>query len=315
MTSGLLVVDKPLRWTSFDVIRRVRAWTKEKRVGHTGTLDPMATGVLVVAVGNATKWIPFLVGGTKVYEASIHLGIQTNTDDAASESIVLHEAPLSQVQALSPEEIKAALQSQEGWREQAPPWFSAKKVEGVRMYQQARQVSTWNDPDALAPLLQQQASKHKTVWIEKIELLQVALPLVKIRVFCGAGTYIRSIARDLGKQLGVGGHLASLRRTQVGTLSLQEATTGIDSPEVPALRWIPYSQALSSFNHLQIDTQEVTRLQQGVLLPSLRQRLESVSQKTLSPESPWVILCKSQESPVGVVRQEQGTWKIARVFF
>lgn len=316
MTSGILVVDKPLHWTSFDVVRRVRTWTQEKRVGHTGTLDPMATGVLVVAVGRATRWIPFLLGGNKVYEASIHLGVETNTDDAAPESIVLQQAPPERVQALSMEQIKTALHGQEGMREQVPPLFSAKKIAGVRLYEQARQVDSWENTETLTALARQQTSKQKTIWIESIELLEVSLPILRIRVTCGAGTYIRSLARDVGKQLGVGGHLAALRRTQVGALSLREVTAGIDSSKPPPLRWVPSLQALSYLEQVQINAQETIRLQQGILLPSVIERLESTAPRPPSPDMPHpcVVLYDASANPAGAVTKEQNEWKIARVF-
>ena len=209
---GLLVIDKPLGLTSMGVVRRVRhaAGGKVKgpnklKVGHAGTLDPLATGVLVVCIGRATGLVEQLMGGVKVYETSIDLGAFTASDDA--------EMPRQEVAVQAPptaEQVDAALAQQTGVIEQVPPNFSAVHVEGRRAYQAARKGEALE----LRP---------KQVRIDSIERLAYDWPRLDLRITCGRGTYIRSIARDLGHLLGTGGHLTALRRTAVGPYTLDQA--------------------------------------------------------------------------------------------
>jgi tRNA pseudouridine55 synthase len=200
--NGLLVVDKPLGWSSMDVVRHVRRATGMKKVGHAGTLDPLATGVVIACIGRATKAVPRLMGMTKVYEGEVDLSAFTTTDD--------REGPREDVAvAAEPDEatLRAAIEGFVGLVEQVPPVFSAVHVEGQRAYKMARRGE--------AVVL-----KPRTVRIDAIELLGYAWPIARLRISCGQGTYIRSLARDLGKKLGTGGHLASLRRTAVGEYTL-----------------------------------------------------------------------------------------------
>lgn len=208
---GLLVIDKPLGWSSMDAVRKVR-WAAGKakgrgrqKVGHAGTLDPLATGVLVVCLGRATKLVDELMDQTKVYEASVDLGAFTASDDA--------EMPREEVAVQDPptvDQIDAALSAMIGEVQQMPPMFSAVHIEGGRAYQAARQ----GEAVRLGP---------RTVRIDAIERLGYAWPMLDLRITCGKGTYIRSIARDLGQALGTGGHLTKLVRTASGGHSLDQA--------------------------------------------------------------------------------------------
>jgi tRNA pseudouridine55 synthase len=204
--TGVLPVDKPEGPTSHDVVARVRRALKTRAVGHTGTLDPFASGLLLVCVGPATRLAEYLTGLPKTYVATMRLGAATDTDDLTGEVIGASD----EWHSVTRERIDAALQAQVGTIEQLPPIYSAKKVDGERMYAAARRG------EALE-------RKPSTVTIHAIRLLGIDLPDVEFEVECGAGTYIRAIARDAGDLLGVGGHLRTLRRTCVGPHTVDRA--------------------------------------------------------------------------------------------
>ena len=218
--SGFLVIDKPAGITSHDVVAKIRKRFATKRVGHAGTLDPMATGVLVLGVGIATKLLQFIVAGTKRYEATIRLGIRKTTDDREGETI-------SQVDAnhLSDQEIKSALTNFVGLIQQVPSSVSAIKVDGKRAYELVRAGATVEL--AARPV---EISELKVIEIHRAEHLEI-----DIEVACSAGTYIRAIARDLGDALGVGGHLVSLRRTLVAPFAIDNAAGMEDAPLLPVV--------------------------------------------------------------------------------
>ena len=203
--TGVLIVDKPGGITSFDVVARVRRALGERRVGHTGTLDPMATGVLPVCVGEATKLVPFLVSGEKEYEAEARLGVTTDTLDATgrvtSETMATH---------VSRADVERVLQGFVGTIAQTPPMHSALRVGGRRLYELARQGL-------------EVEREARPVVVHAVELQRCEPPLVVFRVRCGKGTYVRSLVGDLGERLGVGAHLTALRRTRVGAFSLADA--------------------------------------------------------------------------------------------
>jgi tRNA pseudouridine55 synthase len=227
--SGLVIVDKPAGWTSHDVVARIRRLAGTKRVGHAGTLDPMATGVLVVGVGKATRLLGHLMLTEKEYSATIRLGQATDTDDADGQ--VIASSPASGVSA---ETLSAAVAALTGEIEQVPPGISAIKVAGQRAYRLTR--------DGAAPQL-----AARPVTVRALNVLAVrevgALLDVDVDVICSRGTYIRALARDLGTALGTGGHLTMLRRTRVGPYDLSAARTiddlagGLDQPgaELPVV--------------------------------------------------------------------------------
>lgn len=203
--TGLLVVDKPLGWSSMDVVRRVRRAAGNAKVGHAGTLDPLATGVVVCCLGNATKLIDSLMGLTKVYEAEVDLSAFTPTDDREGEREEVAVAAEPTLDAL-----RHALARFIGEIDQRPPAFSAIHVNGQRAYKLARRGEDVN-------------LGTRRVRIDAIELLHYDWPIATLRITCGKGTYIRSLARELGEALGTGGHLAALRRTAVGPYDLTNA--------------------------------------------------------------------------------------------
>lgn len=220
---GVLFIDKPAGVTSHDVVARVRKIIGEKRVGHTGTLDPFATGVLVILVGRATRLAQFLSGAEKEYEAVIRFGYATETGDATGARVENESHAMTQrPQSLREDEINAAMSSLRGEIEQVPPMYSAKKIAGRKLYELARRG-------------EEVERKTLRVTISEFKLVPVAGEMPKtntdgtidlqVRVVCSAGTYIRTLAEDLGSRLGVPAHLARLRRTRAGRFNIQDAIT------------------------------------------------------------------------------------------
>jgi tRNA pseudouridine55 synthase len=211
----VLVIDKPAGPTSHDVVARIRRVLGERRVGHTGTLDPTATGVLALVVGRATRLAKFLSSATKTYEAEIRLGISTDTHDAGGAAVgAAYRGPWP-----SREEISRAIELFRGELVQQPPAFSAKKVGGRRSYQIARSASRAGTGTTLT------LPRAVLVTVHAIDLVAVDADRVSLRIDCSAGFYVRSLAHDLGQRLGIGGHLAALRRTRSGDFSLAQALT------------------------------------------------------------------------------------------
>lgn len=201
---GLLNIDKPLGLTSHDVVQQVRRLTGVRRVGHAGTLDPLATGVLVLGLGRATRLLEYVVGCAKVYETTVRLGQTTTTYDAEGE--IIAERPV----AVETEQLRAALTEFVGDISQIPPQYAAVKIAGTPLYRYARRGETVAVPPRL-------------VSIHALELLGRDGPEITLRVACSSGVYIRSLAHDLGERLGCGGHVIALRRTQVGAFAAADA--------------------------------------------------------------------------------------------
>jgi tRNA pseudouridine55 synthase len=268
---GVLNIDKPEGWTSHDVVARVRRLMCERRVGHTGTLDPFATGVLVVLVGRATRLAQYLAGATKEYEAVIRLGYATDTGDATGErrsfEIESAKAPPEGL-SWSDEEIEEALDALRGRIAQVPPMYSAKKVQGRKLYELARQgVEIPRTP----------------VWvtIHELEALRDAGQLLScarasdstrdlsVRVRCSAGTYVRTLAESIGERLGVGAHLASLRRTSAGDFKIADSRTlddlkkAAEENQAASLLLSP-DAALSNMPFVHLTADEARRARHGM---------------------------------------------------
>lgn len=226
---GLLIIDKPAGITSHDVVAKVRHILHERRVGHTGTLDPFATGVLAILVGRATRLAQFLSGVEKEYEAVIRLGYATDTGDVtgkriASENESIHPPGMSNDAAppWSRAQLEDALESLRGELDQVPPMYSAKKQDGRKLYELARRGEEVERKPVRVCVYQFEAMKPTG------ELLKDNLDGTfdfEVRVACSSGTYVRTLAEDFGKRLGVGAHLAELRRTRVGDFSIHQAQT------------------------------------------------------------------------------------------
>ncbi len=223
---GLIVVDKPGGMTSHDVVARVRRLARTRRVGHGGTLDPMATGVLVIGVGRATRLLTYVIGAGKSYLATIRLGQATVTDDA--EGDVIASTPAGQV---TDDAIRAALSALTGDVEQVPSAVSAIKIDGQRAYKRVRAGESVDLPARPVTISRLDVRAIRRDGVDVVD--------VDIDVTCSSGTYVRAIARDAGLALGVGGHLTALRRTAVGGFTLTEAATLDDlerrAPEVVTL--------------------------------------------------------------------------------
>lgn len=204
---GILNIDKPAGWTSHDVVGKVRRLLGQKSVGHAGTLDPLATGVLLVCVGQATRLAEYLMAGEKVYRATIQLGVETDTYDV--DGAVVSTAPIPH---LTREDLNAALAQFVGDIEQVPPAYSAIKQDGVPAYRRARR----GESVVMAP---------RRTTIADISLLEWTAPHLIMDVACAPGTYIRSLAHDLGAALGCGAALAALRRMQSGRFRVEDAVT------------------------------------------------------------------------------------------
>lgn len=219
--NGTLIMDKPAGLTSHDVVARVRKIIGERRVGHTGTLDPFATGVLVILVGKATRLLQFLNGAEKEYEAVIRFGYATDTGDLTGQRLEA-DADIQAARRLGEADIETAMASLRGEITQVPPMYSAKKVKGQKLYELARRGEH----------VEREPTKVSIIEFHAIEANGQLLTThddgiadLKVHVVCSAGTYVRTLAEDLGKQLGFGAHLAELRRTRAGRFKIESAIT------------------------------------------------------------------------------------------
>ncbi len=250
--SGVVVVDKPSGPTSFDVVRRVKGLFKAKRCGHTGTLDPSATGVLPICIGDATKIAGFVSEGEKEYDAVVRFGEITDTQDSAGRT--LETRPLT---GLTEERVREALQGFVGLVSQTPPMYSARKVDGKRLYELARAG-------------EEVEREARQVHIDEARLLWFRAPDAGIFVRCSKGTYLRTLAHDLGQKAGTGAHLHELKRARVGPFSLEDSV-GLDTLMAAAKegrekldRFVhPLSRALSELAELQLDVQLARRVAHG----------------------------------------------------
>ena len=259
--NGVLVIDKPVDLTSHDVVARARHILHERRIGHTGTLDPFATGVLVILLGKATRLAQFLSGVDKEYEAIIRLGYATDTGDRTGNPISGPE----NAKGWSEAEIDEALKSLRGWIDQIPPMYSAKKVEGKKLYELARRGESVE-------------RKPIHVCIHEFEAIRPDGQLIKdnldgnfdlhARVACSSGTYVRTLAEDFGKRLYAGAHLAELRRTRVGDLGIDQAIT-LEQLKVHSVEeslgtvLLPLNAALSTLPFVHLSDEDVRRANHG----------------------------------------------------
>jgi len=204
--NGIVIVDKPQGWTSQDVVSKLRGVFKTKRIGHGGTLDPMATGVLPVFVGRATRGVEFFEHAEKTYETVLQLGVTTDTEDTTG--TVLEEKPV----AVTEEQLLAVLEQFRGEIDQIPPMYSALKVNGQKLYDLARQGK-------------QVERKSRRITIFQLECLSFDGNTVKLLVHCSKGTYIRTLCKDIGQALGCGGCMAALRRVKAGEYAIEHAVS------------------------------------------------------------------------------------------
>lgn len=212
---GLLLLDKPPAWTSHDVVAKLRGVLGTRKVGHAGTLDPMATGLLIILVGKATKSSNFLMSLDKTYRGTFQLGVETDSQDADGEVIAEHPVP-----PIETEQLRAAMQGMLGDQYQTPPMFSAKKIKGVPLYKLARKG-------------EEVEREPRFVRISRFDLLEFESPNVTFEMEVSKGTYVRTVAHDLGKKLGCGAHLTALQRTRTDRFELDQAFTIEQLESVP----------------------------------------------------------------------------------
>jgi len=292
VVSGVLVVDKPVGLTSHDVVQIIRRGTGIRRAGHTGTLDPRASGVLVILVGPAVRLSEYVSASDKRYQATVRLGASTDTYDA--EGTILSTRSVEDVTEDTFNEI---LQTYTGEIIQVPPPYSAVKVKGRKAYEMAREgVEVILEP--------------RTINVYSLEILEWSLPEVVIDVYCSSGTYVRSLANDLGKSLGTGAHLVGLRRTKSGRFTLRDA--------VPLRRlqdsfnageWyrflIPAAEALADWPMVELDADQVELIRHGHRIP-------------VEPgQKGWARGVSEQGDLVALleVDEETGEWQPRKVFF
>lgn len=254
MTSptGILEVDKPSGPTSHDVVDAVRRAAGTRRVGHAGTLDPFASGLLLILLGPATRLAEYFLGMDKEYEATVLLGVETSSHDPEGEIVSESRAWAG----LGENDLERALDGLRGRILQTPPALSAKKVKGEAAHRRVRR----GEKVELDP-----------VWVEILDLriLQMDLPRVRLALRCSSGTYVRALARDLGRSLGTGGSLTDLRRTRIGSHSVDDAVplADLSSWSRVAQRIVPPGRALRDLPSFQVDPGEASRVRQGQFLP------------------------------------------------
>jgi tRNA pseudouridine55 synthase len=303
---GILIIDKPAGWTSHDVVARARRLLREKRVGHTGTLDPFATGVLVLLVGRGTRLAQFLSGAEKEYEAVIRLGYSTDTGDLTGErreSTGLGEAALD-CSAVSTQRLEAAFAPLRGEIEQVPPMYSAKKVGGKKLYELARQGREVERASARV-----RVSEFEIVADEDRSFLRRSEDGtcdLRARVVCSAGTYVRTLAESVGENLGTGAHLAALRRTRAGEFGLGRALTleGLERlVEEGGEFLVPLEAALPHLPAAHLTAEDVRRARHGAAVRARdAEELEDGSHVRVYDEGGALVAVGIYDAAAGLLR-------------
>jgi tRNA pseudouridine55 synthase len=284
---GVLNIDKPDGLSSHDVVNRIRRLTGIRKVGHTGTLDPLATGVLVICVGRATRLAEYVSGQPKNYLANILLGQETDTYD--QEGRIIAQNPVSVTKA----ELEAALLQFHGEIQQIPPMYSAIKVEGQPLYKHARKGEVFD-------------LKARTVHIECLEILHWQTPHLGLHIECSSGTYIRSIAHDLGQILGCGGVLSSLRRTAVGRFQIDDAAP------LNLLRednWQTYllksEVAVSHLKKVEFESDAAMALYYGQKIPAMPDQESGHLHRAFDENGQFI----------GILTVDEGLWRPKKIFY
>ncbi len=293
IVSGVLVVDKPIGLTSHDVVQIIRRGTGIRRAGHTGTLDPRASGVLVILVGPAVRLSEYVSASDKRYQATIRMGASTDTYDAEGS----FTGPTVSVDDITEDQFNDVLQQFIGEIEQVPPPYSAVKVKGRKAYEMARQ----GEEVDLAP---------RMINVYSLDILEWAPPESVVDVYCSSGTYVRSLANDLGKALGTGAHLVGLRRTKSGRFTLRDAVPLRRLEEAfTAGNWyrflIPAAEALGDWPMVELDADEVELVRHGHRVPA-------------EPGAKGLARGVSQQGDLVAlleVDEETGEWQPRKVFF
>ncbi len=260
MFEGVLTIDKPEGWTSHDVVGKMRKILRTKRIGHTGTLDPFATGVLVILIGRATRLAQFLDKDTKEYEAEIAFGFETDTGDRTG----IAKSEIQNLNSISVEDLEKVLPEFRGESWQTPPMYSAKKVDGKKLYELARKgIEIEREPVKI--------KIYELELIKKTRNSKLETRNFSVRVACSAGTYIRTLAGDIGKKLETSAHLAELRRTRAGKFDLSKAVT-LEELEKIVLEnrlgefLIPMSEAVPHLPQISLSADEINKTRNGMKL-------------------------------------------------
>ena len=295
--NGWLIVDKPAGITSTNVVNRVKRLFDAAKAGHGGTLDPLATGLLPIAFGEATKTVPYVMDGMKTYRFGLRFGVRTDTDDAEGEMVVESDVRPSEA------DINAALPQFIGDIQQTPPIYSAIKVDGERAYNLARAKK----PVSLEP---------RSIYIEDFHLSEISDPDNAIfSVTSGKGAYMRALARDLAQAVGTEGHIATLRRLKVGSFTENDAISLDELEEIGQIaaldaQLLPVAAALDDIPALTLTDIEATRLRNGQPVSMLRkvdlQRIADIIDGD-------TVLAKSQDGPIALVRYSAGEIRPVRV--
>ena len=274
MPTGILIVDKPADWTSQDVVSKLRGVFHEKRIGHGGTLDPMATGVLPIFAGRATRAVEFFESAEKEYIAGLRLGVVTDTQDTTG--TVLAQAPVT----VTREEVAAALSTFLGAQQQLPPMYSAVKIGGQKLYELARKG-------------REVARKPRDIVLHQLELLDGAGEHYTFRVRCSKGTYVRTLCHDLGQKLGCGGCMESLRRTAAGCYTLDQAVplAEVVAHPDPASLLIPIDSLFAHLPWVKLQERQMKLLLNGALVPVTG--LKNGEYRVYDPAGGFAALCRA----------------------
>ena len=279
---GIVIIDKPQDWTSQDVTARLRRVYQTRRIGHGGTLDPMATGVLPVFVGRATRAVEFFEHAEKTYETVLQLGITTDTEDITGQ--VLTRQPV----CVTEEQVRKALDAFRGEIQQVPPMYSALKVNGQKLYDLARKG-------------QQVERKPRPVTIHELDLLEFSGQQLRLRVRCSKGTYIRTLCKDIGQALGCGGTMAALRRVQAGRYTIDQAVPldellASDQPQ----QWLlPVDSLFAQYPQVVLTANQEKRCRNG---NAFSIQLPPDTYRAYSQEGEFLMLAKVEDGVMSTIK-------------
>ena len=279
---GIVIVDKPAGWTSQDVVSKLRGVLHTKRIGHGGTLDPMATGVLPVFVGRATRAVEFFEHAEKTYEATLRLGIATDTEDITG--TVLEEKPVS----VTEEQLLQVVEKFRGEIFQIPPMYSAIKINGQKLCDLARKGK-------------QVERTPRKITIFALELLSFADNTAKLRVHCSKGTYIRTLCKDIGEALDCGGCMESLRRVTAGEYAISQAVTmeTLVNAEDPAAFLLPTDSLFAGYPAVTLTEKQTLRCRNG---NAFSVTLEPGTYRAYSPEGEFLMLAKAEDGVMSTIK-------------
>lgn len=308
VVSGVLVVDKPVGLTSHDVVQIIRRGTGIRRAGHTGTLDPRASGVLVILVGPAVRLSEFVSAADKRYQATLRLGTSTDTYDAEGE--IMKSAS---VEDLTEEQFEETLQNYKGEIEQTPPPYSAVKVKGRKAYEHARKG-------------EEIELKPRKIKVYNLEILEWAPPETVIDVYCSSGTYVRSLANDLGEDLGTGAYLIGLRRTKSGRFTLRDAVPLRQLQDAfLTSEWyrylIPAAEALGDWPGIELNEEQVEKVRHGHRIPAGEDAMDLIDPNNhpyVEEGSQGLIRAVTEQGDLVAILsyvEEDQEWQPNKVFF